>query len=288
MSKQKEDRQLLIEADRRLQEAAQQLLIEKKEKEKLLAEVELKNAELSSAFEKLRKQSSQLIQTAKMASLGVFAGGVAHELNNPLMGILNYIQFCIKHTDKNTQVYKVLQDVEYETKRCAEVIKAVMTFSRLEEEGEEKPIQESIITIFNRVLRLLDYRIRKEGVKVETNFPTENLLITMKPGKMQRVILNILLNSLDALQNSNIKEIIVTVRLENNYLIILIADKGCGIDEKYMGKVFEPFFTTKEADKYIGLGLTIARQIIEEHGGEISCDSILGLGSTFKIRLPKK
>jgi C4-dicarboxylate-specific signal transduction histidine kinase len=249
-------------------------------------ELEIKNKELSEAFNKIREQSFKLVQTAKMASLGVFAGGVAHELNNPLMGILNYIQFCLKHVGNNTQVTKVLKDAEYETKRCAEVIKAVMTFSRLEEEGEEPWVEESFETVISRVLLLLDYRIRENGIVIENKFPQKKMVMAMRSGAMQNAILSILSNAIDASKQSPMKEIMITGKQEDNVVVITITDKGCGIEEKYKEKVFEPFFTTKEPDKHVGLGLTMAKQIIKDHGGQISYESTSGSGSTFKIVLP--
>jgi len=288
MDNQKSEKQLLFESNRRLQEVAQELSIAKKERERLLDELSVKNVELKDALNKVQKQTVRLMQAAKMAALGVFAGGVAHELNNPLMAVLNYIQFCLKHLDKESQLYKVLQDAEHETKRCAKVIKTVLTFSRLKAEGEEDPVETDCYIIVKRILELLAYRIEANEINVKVDFPDQGLVVTMKPSKIQQATLNIFLNALDAVQVSKDKEIVIAGKYEGDYAVIVIADKGCGIEEKDMEKLFDPFFTTKEAGKSVGMGLPIAKQIIDDHQGELIYESELGVGTKVKILLPLK
>lgn len=282
------DGKLLIETNRRLQETVQQLLIAEKEHEKLLNKLSLKNLELEKALDQVKKQSVELIQTAKMASLGVFAGGVAHELNNPLMAILNYVQFCLKHVDYDAAIFKVLQDIESETKRCTEVIKSVLTFLRLTEEGEEVLQNVDLLIIVKRILTLLDYRIEKESVEIKLDFPVDGFMVFVRQNMMQRAILTIVLNALDAVQQTKLKMVTITGKYEGAHVVISVADTGCGIKEENMSKLFSPFFTTKEAGKSVGMGLVIVQQIVESHRGKILCNSKAGFGTTFTISLPSK
>lgn len=281
-------RDVLIEADRRLQETAQRLLSAKKEQESLLNEIDSKNLALNEALKKIRKQSIELMHSANMASLGVFAGGVAHELNNPLMAVLNFVQYCIKHTSSEEKIYKVLLDAEAETKRCVEVVKSVLTFSRLLEEGEENFEQINFLVILKRILELLDYRIERENVEIKLDFPGDSCMVLVKQNMIQRAILNIFLNALDAVGRTSVKKITVKGRYDNDYFVISITDTGCGIEEKNMLQLFDPFFTTKKAGESVGMGLPIAKQIVEGHHGKISCSSKVGVGTTFTILLPFK
>ncbi|MGD9108887.1 MAG: HAMP domain-containing sensor histidine kinase [Gammaproteobacteria bacterium] len=282
------NKDVLIETNRKLQKTVQQLLIVQKDHQHLVKEIKIKNSKLEKALKKISKQSVELIESAKMASLGIFAGGVAHELNNPLMAILNYAQFCLKHTPVEERVYKVLKDIETETKRCMEVVKAVLTFSRLTEEGKENFEEFDFLIIVKRILELLDYRIEQEHVEVVLDFPKDGLIVFIKQNMMQRAFLNIFLNALDAVRQTTLKKITITGEYKNEHAIISITDTGCGIEEQNKPKLFTPFFTTKQAGTSVGMGLAITKQIINEHRGEISVISEVNVGTTFTILLPLK
>jgi len=234
-----------------------------------------------------RKQmQARLVQAEKMSALGTMAAGIAHELLNPMMGILNFAQYCLKHTSGSDPRYSVLQDIERETRRCADIVRNITTFSRTGKQGKEEYQKESFATIIDQVVRLLSYRIEKEHVSLTQHVPEGIPRIWMEANSMQQVLLNLISNALDALAESQKKEIHVEVHREDDFIQLTVADSGCGLAPENLEKIYEPFFTTKPIGRGTGLGLATSRSIIDSYGGNITCESKLGVGTTFRILLP--
>jgi len=231
-------------------------------------------------------QASKLVQAGKMAAMGTMTAGVAHELNNPLMGILNFIQYCLKHTSDDDKRYTVLQDADREAKRCAEIVQNLLTFSHMEKEGEETYHKESCAAILDRVLKLLSYRIERKKVTVTQHTAKGTPDIWMRVNNIQQVLFNLINNALDAVKESEKKEIHVDMHREGKFVLVTIADSGCGIPPENLRKIFDPFFTTKPVGQATGLGLSICHSLIEAHGGEITCESEPGAETKFKFLLP--
>jgi C4-dicarboxylate-specific signal transduction histidine kinase len=242
--------------------------------------------EIEKAHANLRETTQMLVQAEKMSAVGTMVAGVSHELNNPMMGILNFIQYCLKHTSKEDKRYSVLQDAEHETNRCIDIVKNLLTFSRMEKEGQETRQKEICTVIFDRVFKLLSYRIEKQGVLITQHTAEETHAVWMKVNNIQQVFLNLIINALDALKDSERKEIHVHIQHEGEFVQVTVTDTGCGIFPENIQKIFDPFFTTKPVGEGTGLGLSVCRSIIKEHGGEIACESKLGVGTKFKILLP--
>jgi C4-dicarboxylate-specific signal transduction histidine kinase len=242
--------------------------------------------ELKRVHLQLEQSQSQLIQIEKMSAVGTLAAGIAHELNNPLMAILNFSNYCLKHTDKEDKRYSFLQDIEHEAGRCIEIVSNLLTFSRSEQDGKEEYQSESLARIINRVVRIMSYRINKEKVSLSTHVVESTPLILVKVGSMQQVILNLLTNALDAVGESQKKEIYIEVYPDGDSVCLTVTNTGRGIASEIMSKIYDPFFTTKPVGEGTGLGLTISRNIIESHGGYITCENKPGMGTTFKITLP--
>ena len=243
---------------------------------------------LLKAHNKLKATTQMMIQTEKMSVLGTFAAGTAHELNNPLMGILNYVQYCKKRTDESDPRFRVLQDAEHEVLRCSQIIKNLLSFSRMNKEGEEKVVVEDIAVVIERVLKLLTYRIRNEGVLVISDYGRHDNAVPMRSNKMQQVFVNLISNALDALQDKETKEIRIKVQSTEDDVSISISDNGSGIPKTIRRQIFDAFITTKPAGEGTGLGLAVTQHIIEEHQGRILCDSAEGEGTKFTIILPMK
>lgn len=261
----------------------------KKINEQLKNEItERKRAEkdLIKAYTNLKKQSILLMQTEKMSAIGTLIAGVAHELNNPMMGILHFAQYCIKTTSENEHIHSVLKDIERETRRCIDIVNNLLTFSPTESGGKEEYQKESCNFALKRVLKLLSYRIKKQGVSILRHIDEDTPAIWMKTKQIQEVFLNLINNALDALQESKKKEITIDVHQEDESVQISIADSGCGIARENLQSIFDPFFTTKAVGKGTGLGLSLCRSIINSHGGGITCESELGEGTKFKILFP--
>lgn len=235
---------------------------------------------------KLIESQAQLIQAEKLRTMGMMAAGVAHELNNPLMGIVNFAQYCLKHTSKADRKYSVLQDLEHETKRCIDIVHNLLTFAYTRREKKEEFQKKSCRVALNRVLKLLNYRSEKEHVTVNYKVADGVPEIWMRISEIQRMFLNLMSNALDALEKSEKKELNIELRSEDKFVKVIIVDTGCGIAPKDMPRIFDPFFTTKPMGRGTGLGLPICERIATEHNADIKCESKPGKGTKFTIRLP--
>ncbi len=235
-----------------------------------------------------KKIQLQLVRAEKMSALGTMAAGVAHELLNPMMGMINFAQYCLEHTVEGDPRYPVLQDIERETRRCADIVGNLTTFSRMGKQGEEGHQKESFATIIGRAAKLLSYRIEREHVSLTQHVAEDTPKIWMEINSMQQVLLNLISNALDALLESQKKEIHVEAHREGDFIQLTVADSGCGLAPENLEKIYDPFFTTKPIGQGTGLGLTTSRSIIESHGGDITCESKLGAGTIFKVLLPVK
>ena len=241
---------------------------------------------LNKLLDDLKGSQAQLIQAGKMSAVGTMTAGVAHELNNPMMSILNFIQYCIKHTAEDDRKYTVLKDAEHECKRSSEIINNLLTFSRMESEGEEEYQKEDLAKILDRVFKLSSYRIKKDNVLLTHHIAKKTPELWIKANNIQQVVLNLINNAMDGLEKSRKKEIHVEIHSEGEFVELTISDTGCGISPEHLEKIYDPFFTTKPVGIGTGLGLSISHSIIKAHGGEIMCETKPGKGSKFKVLLP--
>jgi len=274
------------------------VLLRKEIAERMHAEEALKKA-----YETLQSTQAQLIQSAKLASIGELAAGVAHELNQPLMVIRSTAQF-IERDAKNERLDRdklidLLRDVERNTKRMMNTISHLRVFSRQSSKDfsavDVNRVIEDCFLMVGEQLRVHNIEIRKT---LEPMLPK----ILGDANQLEQVFLNQITNARDALEqreqdegantegeSRNIKTIEILTRVsedDKDNLEILIKDTGGGIQEENMGKIFDPFFTTKEIGKGTGLGLSISYGIIKDHQGEIEVAETGPQGTTFRIRLP--
>jgi PAS domain S-box-containing protein len=239
---------------------------------------------LKKLYAELKESQSQLIQSEKMSAVGTLVAGVAHELNNPITAILHFTQYCIKHTSEEDRLYTILQDIEKETRSCIDTTQNLLTFSHMQ--AKEAYQKESLNTILSRVLKLLSYRIEKDNISISKHIAIGIPDIPMNVNNMQQVFLNLLNNALDAVKESKEKKIDIDIQHEGEYVKVIIADSGCGIAPENIDNLFVPFFTTKSIGQGTGLGLSLCHSIIKAHNGEITCESVPGQGTKFKILLP--
>ncbi|MEE8574482.1 MAG: HAMP domain-containing sensor histidine kinase [Thermodesulfobacteriota bacterium] len=256
--------------------------------EKRANELEEANRAIEETSRKFRESQAQLFQSEKMSVLGTMVAGVAHELNNPMTGILGFVKYAIKHTPGDSKVQPVLHDTMREAKRCVDIVDNLLTFSHMEKEGEEEFREEDLETIIDRVLKLLSYRIETDRVTVTLDIDADTPKVWIRPNSFQQVVLNLISNAVDALAGATKKEILIDVRPEGDHAVIKVIDTGRGIDEKDINKVFDPFYSTKAVGEGTGLGLSVCRNILEKHSAEITCASTPGVGTTFIIRIPIK
>jgi len=263
----------------------------KKANEKLQSWSSQLERKVEERTEKLRLAREQLIQSEKMASMGVLTSSVAHEINNPLQGILTYIKLMLKvlsgeEVDQKRvdQFKNYLQLMGNEIERCGDMVKNLLVFSK----QTKLNIQETNINnIINNSLQLVENKIKLQNIDVVLNLQEDIPLIYCDIKQIQQTLIAIVINSLEAMPGEGTLRIETRV-LEDRQVEILIADTGQGISGENLKKIFDPFFTTKESSKSTGLGLFVSYGIIKEHKGTIKVESELGKGTTFHIKLPTK
>ncbi len=246
-----------------------------------------KNNDLQSLVNQLKESQSMLVQSEKMSAVGTLAAGIAHELNNPLMVIINFVQYCIKHTPSSDKKSSILKDVELEAKRCSDIVSNLLTFSRTGRDEDGVFEKANCPEILNRVFRLLDYRIENENIYVQKNYNGDMPDIQANINNIQQLFLNILTNAFDALDGADKKEVNIMIKNDRENVYITISDTGPGIGPDIIENIFDPFFTTKAVGEGTGLGLSICNNIVNEHNGKITCKSIPDKGATFNIQLPR-
>ncbi len=255
------------------------------ERSKITRELEIQKINVEKAYSQLRSQSAQLIQSEKMNTVGKMVAGIAHGLNNPLMGVINTIQFLLEKTSDDHEDIEVLKMAEEASQRCIDIVNNLQNIASMQIEDSEFSI-ESLTTIIDQVLYLLNYRIKNSNIKLIQYIPDNIPLFWMKTNHMQQVFLSIINNSIDSLENRGKKEIVIEVKYEGDFVNTIIRDTGIGIPPDNLEKIFDPFFTTNTSNGSTGLGLSICKNIIEDHSGKISCESEVGVGTTIFFSLP--
>ena len=220
-----------------------------------------------------------------MNTVGKMVAGIAHGLNNPLMGVINTIQFLLEKTSDDHEDIEVLKMAEEASQRCIDIVNNLQNIASMQIEDSEFSI-ESLTTIIDQVLYLLNFRIKNANIKLIQYIPDNIPLFWMKTNHMQQVFLSIINNSIDSLENRDKKEIVIEVKYEGELVNTIIRDTGSGITPDNLEKIFDPFFTTNTSKGSTGLGLSICKNIIEDHSGKISCESEVGVGTTMLFSLP--
>lgn len=241
------------------------------------------NEELRRSLDVLQKTQAQLLQSEKMASVGQLAAGVAHELNNPLGGILIYANLMLEKMPKGTREAEDLQRILKETERCRRIIRGLLDFSR---QTQIEAAIADINQILHGTLALLTQQALFHNVQVVSDLDETLPKVFVDVGQMQQVFLNIILNAVEAMEGKG--KLTITSRLDadGQHVLLSISDTGPGIPKEVINKIFEPFFTTKPQGKGTGLGLAIAYGIVQKHKGEITVQSRVNEGTTFTVRLP--
>jgi len=225
----------------------------------------------------------QLIQSEKLASVGRLAAGVAHQINNPLTGILTYSSLLLRKKPEDDPEREDLQVIVDETMRCREIVKGLLGFSRQAEPQKEAV---DINNIIQNSLALTKNQALVNDVKVTTELSGKLPTTVLDGGQIQEVFLNVILNAIDAMPEGGGLRVASDIVDGEQFIQIRFTDTGCGIPPENIDKVFDPFFTTKDASKGTGLGLAVAYGVIEKHGGRIRMDSEFGKGTTCIVDLP--
>ncbi|NVK51372.1 MAG: HAMP domain-containing histidine kinase [Flavobacteriaceae bacterium] len=284
---------LMIFASRASAELEHQQLYAKLEKNKRELEskvvertkaLEDSNKELKKLLKELRNTQAKLIESEKMASLGILTAGVAHEINNPLNFILGGYTGLHNHLDNigvnDEQTKVLLEGIEVGVKRASQIVNSLNHYSRKEDSFDNKC---NIHKIIDDCLVMLNNKI-KDRITIQKNYTFTPIVIIGNSGKLHQVFLNVLQNAIQSIEKIGV--ITITTTQNNNTANIKITDTGHGIKSKNLYKITTPFFTTKQPGEGTGLGLSITASILKEHRGSIDFSSKENQGTTVSISLP--
>jgi signal transduction histidine kinase len=239
--------------------------------------------ELRRERSRLQKTQDQLLHSDRLSALGQMVSGVAHELNNPLSGVIGFSELALKN-NVDPAIERDLQRIDREAQRCQHIVQNLLNFAR-RTKPERKAMD--LNELVENVLDLRAYQLRLDNIRVETEL-APNLPRTLGVyHQIQQVLLNIINNANQAMLEVRGERLLkLTTEVDNSRILIRVSDTGPGIAPMALAKVFEPFFTTKAAGKGTGLGLSLSQGLVKDHGGEIRVESLVGKGTTFTVEIP--
>ncbi|MFP4200593.1 MAG: two-component system sensor histidine kinase NtrB, partial [Clostridia bacterium] len=239
-----------------------------------------------------KEMQAQMIQQQKMESIGTLAGGVAHEINNPINGIMNYAQLLRDELPEDGPGHRYTEEIMVESERVARITSSLLQFARRE---KEKRSPARVIDIVSNTLSLVRTIVRRDQIDLQVDVPEDLPKVRCRSQQIQQVLMNLITNARDALNDRypgyhENKTIHIRARPvnegERRYVRISVEDQGGGIPEEARDRIFEPFFTTKERDRGTGLGLAISYGIIVDHGAELDFETEVGSHTVFHFELP--
>lgn len=229
-----------------------------------------------------RVQLEEQLQLAdKMASIGLLAAGVAHEVNTPLTGISSFTQMLLDQADPDDPRTRLLEKIERQTFRAAKIVNSLLHLSR-PAQSDAAPVDLHVVV--HDVLALLDHQFRAANIQVRRDLAHTSPVVRAVEHKLQQVLLNLFLNARDAMPNGG--WLSVATRDEGGRVVVEVSDTGGGIPAEHLARIYDPFFSTKPIGQGTGLGLSITYGIVQEHDGTIGCDSRVGQGTTFTLSFP--
>ncbi len=249
-------------------------------------------AKVEERTEQLRQAHQRLMQADRLASLGQLAASVAHEINNPLSGVLNYSALMgriLKEDgvppERVAEFRAYLERVSEQTARAGRIVSDLLSFSR---RSKPQRTPADLAAIVRGTVSLVSHKLRLSGVEAEMRLDPALPALSCDASQIQQVVLNLVMNAADATRGRGHGRVVVTARRSEGEQTVLleVADDGEGIPRENLDRIFDPFFTTKEEGKSLGLGLAVVYGIVEAHGGTIDVHSVVGQGTTFSVRLP--
>jgi len=235
---------------------------------------------------------AQLTQAEKLSSIGLLAAGVAHEVNTPLAVISSYTQMLAKQMrpmmEQDVRIAPVLEKITQQTFRASEIVNGLLNFSRT---GSGEFGSVDLNRLLHDTLMLVDHQLKTAGIRVETELDQELPRIHGNEGKLQQVMLNLLLNARDAMHGVSEARIRIATEQAAGRVTVVVEDFGGGIETENLHRIYDPFFTTKAKPvkgqhKGTGLGLAVSYGIMQEHGGKMQVESAVGVGTKFRLEFP--
>ncbi len=229
----------------------------------------------------LRRTQEQLLQSEKLAAMGRLTSQIAHELNNPLYGIMNTLELLKTEVSPQSKRRKILEMALSETVRLSDMLRKMLSFSKPDQE-QRQPVD--INTIIDEILLLHEKQLKENDINIVSTFADGLALVNASKNQLRQVFLNMVANARDAMPDGG--TFTVTTRADGDKVIIEMKDTGTGIKKEHIDRIFDSFFTTKSEVKGVGLGLSVCYGFIKDHGGEIVVKSRVKNGTTFIITLP--
>jgi two-component system NtrC family sensor kinase len=238
----------------------------------------------------LKRAHEHALHTEKMASIGKMAAVLAHEINNPLSGILTYAKLLRKWVDRDDsgrnhrkEICESLDLIALESRRCGDLVKNLLTFSRATPMNLQPA---NLNEVIDRSLRLVQHQLDLAGIQVQPQLDPDLPPVVCDAAQIEQVLLALIMNALDAMPQGGNLWLTTSFGHEPNQVGIVVRDDGSGIPPEILPRIFEPFLTTKETGRGVGLGLAISHSILERHNGNIEVQSESGRGTTFTVTLP--
>jgi two-component system NtrC family sensor kinase len=267
----------------------------KKSRQELQEWVQTLEQKVNERTQELRLAEAEVARGEKLASIGQLAAGIAHELNNPLTGVLTFTHLLRKKMPEGSQDAEDLDLVIRETKRCASIIRRLLDFAR--EKTPEKTLV-NLNALIEETVRFVEGSAALQMIEITMDLDPDLPQLLVDADLIKQVLMNIVVNAQQAIADHG--RILVVSRVHASRRLptcgeepvraveIAVSDTGCGIPKANLQRIFDPFFTSKEVGKGTGLGLSVSYGIVRAHGGEIEVESTEGEGSTFRIYLPAK
>jgi signal transduction histidine kinase len=228
----------------------------------------------------------QLLQAQKLSSVGALASSVAHEFNNILTTIMNYAKLGLKPTTDEASRLQALEKILKGTQRAATVVNSMLGFARA---NANTRLDTDLVSLVEEVLVLAEKDLMKHRIHVEKRYQGRPRAYVV-PSQIEQILLNLVINARQAMPRGGTLRLEVREAAEPGLVELRVGDTGQGIPPERLRMIFEPFYTTKEPDESghggTGLGLSVCRQIVEQHHGRIRVESLVGKGSTFTVKLP--
>jgi two-component system NtrC family sensor kinase len=228
----------------------------------------------------------KLVHAEKMGVLGQLAAAVAHELNNPLSGVLSFSQILLKEMDPDMPYVEDLKNIEHAALRCKKIVEDLLAFARKPETGTHEPV--GLGEVIDQILSLLRPKLEAKDTRVELELPSSLPKLPIHPDPLHQILVNLISNAQDALEEDGVLKLKARQAKEKGrkFVLLSVQDTGPGIPQRNMKKIFEPFFTTKGPGEGTGLGLSICRRLMESFGGSIEVSSSTDKGTTFLLKFP--
>jgi len=241
--------------------------------------------ELEDREKEIDRAKSKLIQSEKMSAFGQMSAGIAHEVKNPLAGILGYAQIVKKKLDDRPELVAHVEIIEKETIRCKEIVENLMRFARQE---KAQFVRIDVNRAVRDSVRLVEHQISVSGIKIVQNYALEGgpIFIKGNTNQLQQVMLNLMLNAQHAMESKGSLTVSTHYDEKGGRAMVVVSDTGVGMPPEVQSRIFEPFYTTKGVGKGTGLGLSVSIGIVKDHKGTIEVESSPGKGSSFTISIP--